>query len=197
MFDASWYAVCVWVTGWQQPGRSGPWWTALAETAGGVFCLQQRSRYVTQRCKTADRTFSVPSKSAQASRFWITFFQPQLLSPDPRPTIQIKLTRIINLPYVTPYMATTGLFSVRYAFMYTIQLLQMKNGGHICILRSKTQHMYINTVTKYQLHHVSAVKQPSSGQCRSYTRYNISVHATGSPFHLFLSLFTSAILNYQ
>jgi len=115
---------------------------------------------------------------------------------------------------------------------------------NICILPSKTQHMYINTLTKYQLHqgymfrqwiyvfyrpkhnicisthwrntnyiratcfgrkymyftvqsttyvyqhideisitswlHVSAVKQPSSGQCRTYTRYNISVHFMGS-----------------
>ena len=28
--------------------------------------------------------------------------------------------------------------------------------------------------------HVSAVKQPASGQCRTYTRYNISVHSMGS-----------------
>ena len=27
---------------------------------------------------------------------------------------------------------------------------------------------------------VSAVKQPSSGQCRTYTRYNISVHSVVS-----------------
>jgi len=31
--------------------------------------------------------------------------------------------------------------------------------------------------------HVSAVKQPSSGQCRTHTRYNISVHSMGS--HIF------------
>ena len=28
--------------------------------------------------------------------------------------------------------------------------------------------------------HVSAVKQPSSGQCKTYTRYNITVHCVGS-----------------
>jgi len=28
--------------------------------------------------------------------------------------------------------------------------------------------------------HVSAVKQPSSGQCGTYTMYNISVHCMGS-----------------
>jgi len=46
---------------------------------------------------------------------------------------------------------------------------------NICIMPSKTQHMYINTVTKSITSglDVSTVKQPSSGQL-----YNISVHST-------------------
>jgi len=55
---------------------------------------------------------------------------------------------------------------------------------NICILPSKTTYVHQDSdeisITSGQ--HVSAVKQSSSGQCRTYTRYNVSVHSM--EFHI-------------
>ena len=50
-----------------------------------------------------------------------------------------------------------------------------------------TTYVYqrINEMSMISGLHVSAVKQPSSGQYRTYTRYNISVHSMG--FHIVYS----------
>jgi hypothetical protein len=132
--------VCEWQVDWQQPGRSGPCRTVLAETAGGVS-RQQRTRYVTKHCKIADWTVSVPSESTHVSPFWITVLQPPYFLQAPgllykhmwsyKPirelVLLVYLTSVTGR--VTPYMVTTGLFSVRYVFMNTKHFLQLRNCG--------------------------------------------------------------------
>jgi len=41
-------------------------------------------------------------------------------------------------------------------------------------------YQYIDEISIISGLQVSAVKEPTSGQCRTYTRYNINVHCMGS-----------------
>ena len=93
LFDASQHAVCV-----------GDRLRAARPVRTVTTCWVSSSAYssaaaTSHNAANVDWTVSVPSKSTHASRFWITFLQPQHFAPDARPTIQTKIIRIINLPY--------------------------------------------------------------------------------------------------
>ena len=92
---------CVGVTGWQQPGRSGPWRTAWAETTGGRLLptAVQPLRHATLQNCGLNGFSSVKIHTRIA--FLNYFLAATVLSPDPRPTIQPKITGIINLPDVS------------------------------------------------------------------------------------------------